>query len=110
MTWKPNEANAKHDRIHTQALSESGPQQDGTELWSQRPPRAARAGRGEWCWGPADLAQHVKERAEEKHVVQHVDGRTDRRRQGLAAVERHGGRLMECHEDRTRRARTSNVA
>ena len=64
MTWKPNEANAKHDRIHTQALSESGPQQDGTELWSQRPPRAARAGRG-WCWGPADLAQHVKERAEE---------------------------------------------
>ena len=29
-TWKPNEANAKHDRIHTQALGESGPKMDVT--------------------------------------------------------------------------------
>ena len=103
MTWKPNEANAKarsHPHTGPQARvdhSRMAPSSGANDLHAQR----AR-GRGEWCWGPADLAQHVKERAEEKHVVQHVDGRTDRRRQGLAAVERHGGRLMECHEDRTR--------
>ena len=68
--------NTKHDRIHTQALGESGPKMDGdasvtnqTELWRQRPPHAQRAEEGESGAGrPPDHAQHVKERAENTWV------------------------------------------
>ena len=66
--------NTKHDRIHTQALGESGPKMDGdasvtnqTELWRQRP--STRAEEGESGAGrPPDHAQHVKERAENTWV------------------------------------------
>ena len=71
--WKPNDANAKHDRIHTQALGESGPQMDGDVNVTNQSSRALEPTTStriawreeEWCWGPPDHAQHVKERAEE---------------------------------------------
>ena len=87
-------ANAEHDRIHTEALGESGPKMDGDVSVTNQSSRALerndlhaqRAERGRVVLGPPDHAQHVKERAKAReracgveHVGQHVDGRTARR-------------------------------
>ena len=77
--------NTKHDRIHTQALGESGPKMDGdasvtnqTELWRQRPStRAARGGEREWCW-ETTRPRAAREGACGEHVGQHVNERTAR--------------------------------
>ena len=78
--------NAKHDRIHTQALGESGPKMDGdasvtnqTELWRQRPStRAARGGRREWCWETTRPRAAREEACGREHVGQHVNERAAR--------------------------------
>ena len=65
----------KHDRIHTQALSESGPEQDGDVNVNGRSDRdpddfhAQRAEEGSGAGRPADHAQHVKWRAEENMLT-----------------------------------------
>ena len=104
MTWNPNEANVKHDRIHSQR-----PQRERTRAGWRREREdseqatsgandlhAQRAEGKEWCWGPRDHAQDVEERTEETHVgqrvCQHVDGRTAHRKHGIAAMECHAGR------------------
>ena len=117
LTWTSKEANAKHDRIHTQALSENGPVQDGDVNVKNRsnrilePTTSTRSARRERVVLGTSRSRAAREGAcGGKHVGQHVDGRTARRKQGLAAMECHDGRPMECHGDRKRRARTSNAA
>ena len=70
-----------------------------------------------WRWSVQQTNQHNDEPEQpssgeacgREHVGQQVDKQTPCRRR-RRAMECHGGWLMECHDDRKRRTRESNVA
>ena len=70
----------RHGGVHDHAESET------TELWRQRPLHA----------------QHVKKRAEENTWVSTWTGEQLVGKRRWRAMECHGERLMECHDDRER--------
>ena len=113
--WKPNGSERKA-RSHPHSGSRRERTEDGWRRQRDEPEQPSSGDsafytRSAWRGreSGADHAQHVKKRAEENTWVSTWTGEP-RVKRCLRAMECHGGRLMERHGDRKRRARESNVA
>ena len=85
---------AKHDRSHSQAVSQS----------KKRRGREARRERTVVLVSPADHAQHVKERAVHENVTQGVMDSPQQHRREVSTLSKHGrdGRSDDPRDKKTK--------